>query len=1029
VEGALMAFGSLFDDIAVEETKPSKKVRKTREPDPNKPAKPKKVKTQKEDQRGCEFCPLNEVKGIKKILGEVTGKDLAIFAQSPGPDENEEGRELVGESGRWFWRELKKVGLHREDFDLQNSVRCFPAEWSEGSYNSYLKMRSPSAKEIKCCSLHTDNALTKLKARQILVLGQVAAKALLNTRSLPLQKIFWDERLNARIYLVDHPAFFVRGVSAERLKAFREILAVFAKDRQRDNISMSDQFSYVKQLDIRLVLNEEQALEAEKVIREHALAGHRSGVDIEDDEVEGKHIITACGFAPTKNLAYVFVFWHLEQSRGDGGAVKAVAKRILEDPLIKQAYHYGCTDVTKLLELEGIRVPTEAYDHDTNCSEYIRFPDKRAYGLEAIAESRFPEFSGYKNIIIPDLIAAAKDVPPSIQRAPLDAQAKYVKKKGLMKVAVLPLEKLRVYNGTDCILTKRIEVSNKKYVPQALLKLYIDLNHILYRMEPNGPLFDYEQQAKLEAVYPWKANKHLARMREIIGDPKFNPGSHPQVYNAIYSTLQLECPFDGKPNTRKGTLDMLAGVHEFPRLVIEWRQFSKALGTYIEGYKKCADAWNGRLRTKWWSTGTRTGRLSSGGKKSDESGKVVNLQNIHGDAQLQNMMVADQNWRRVYRKTRKLLKTYGLDVLAFWEKQDEYEKALAKAKKSNKPCKLEKPIASSEVTEQISLISQKVERWLEREMPEARVFLQLDYGQVEVRVMAQLSGDENLIADCQEADIHTTVGSRMTGWDPEKIRNDKLTRTRTKNIHFGICFGQSEEGTVRYVFQMSPPGERGKISEEDIRKAYRRYFKRYSGVKQFISHQREFGKENRYVSTLFGMHQPLEIHGEKESDQEYVGDGEGKRGSWWGNQAINGPVQGTAHQLLVCGLVNVLRQPEKYAVLGGVPVMDVHDAIYFNVRLLDLVEAYERARYLMEQESLATVKSDFPNIDWKVPIVTEAEAGLSLGCRVELEDGKFTVGSFLLDWSRKRRKQLIALDEELTEVTVSVEETSIVTGA
>jgi hypothetical protein len=125
-------------------------------------------------------------------------------------------------------------------------------------------------------------------------------------------------------------------------------------------------------------------------------------------------------------------------------------------------------------------------------------------------------------------------------------------------------------------------------------------------------------------------------------------------------------------------------------------------------------------------------------------------------------------------------------------------------------------------------------------------------------------------------------------------------------------------------------------------------------------------------------------------------------------------VQGSAHQLLECGLVNLRRKAKKYAVLNT-PVLDVHDALYFRVNVLELPEAYAKARYLMEQESLNTVKSDFPAIKWKVPIVTEAEAGMSLGCKIVIQEG-FSVGKLLIDWYCKRKKQNIALNKELAAI-------------
>jgi hypothetical protein len=253
------------------------------------------------------------------------------------------------------------------------------------------------------------------------------------------------------------------------------------------------------------------------------------------------------------------------------------------------------------------------------------------------------------------------------------------------------------------------------------------------------------------------------------------------------------------------------------------------------------------------------------------------------------------------------------------------------------------------------------------------------------------------------------------------------------NCHFGILFGIAKENLYDFVVAMSPPDMQGRITKEEIFAAYDRYFARYSGIARFIQRQRAFGQEHGYVTTLFGMKQALYYHQEVEnnSSEDFYDDSEDdltdadavvKRGASPDNQAINGPVQGTAHQLLTCGLVNCYRKPNRYRILCT-PVMDVHDALYFNVRLLDLPEASTKGKYLLEKESLATLRKDFPDIDWTVPIVTEAEAGLRLGCKVELEDG-FSLGKFCFDWYVKCREQEKALMKDFRkaeEYSASIE--------
>jgi len=936
-------------------------------------------KNTKLGERGCVACSLNKVKGVHKIMGEIDGHDILIVAQSPGPEENEDQRPLVGKSGQFLWTELKAVGIRRTDCDITQAVRCFPATLTEGSYNSFLKMRNPTALEVHCCSVHTETELVAVQAKHILVLGQVAQKAFLQTRSVPTQKIFWSEKHQAKIYLADHPAFFIGGYGAgARLQSFRSTLHQLAADWKNEEVPTSDDFVYLREQDYRLVLTGTQASKAGMLIYKYAKTGRRISVDIEYDIIDGEMVIFAVGFSPKPGLSFIFVCDnpYIEQSVADADCIRNWIRVLLENRSVRKVMHYGCSDA---LAFEKLNVFVKGFEWDTYFADYLGSPDAKKYGLEALAERRYQEFSGYKTIVVSDLMEALPEgtkVPSAVLNGALSAKLKWLKDKGHYHLSRLKPETLRLYNGADADLTKRIEIDTKKNIPQALIQLYIDLSFVLTAMESNGPWFDPWQHAQVDRLYPYLEQKALVKLRDMIDDREFNPGSPQQVYDVVYNRLGLVYPMHkGKPNTQKKTMLMLSREHPFPGAVVDWRKLSKAKSTYIDGQLECALKFGGRLKTKWNATGTSTGRLSSSG--GDDGG--INLQNLHGDPRLQNMCVSDKRWRQVFNAITKILKTSKKE---YWE--------------------------------------QRIEAWIRKYMPDLKTFLILDYGQIEIRVLALLSGDKNLIKDCASADIHTTVGVTMTGWDPEKIRHDKKTRTLTKNIHFGIVFLIAKHNLYQFIKAMDPTFDG---TEEMISDAYDRYFARYKGVKRYMDKQQEFAQEHGYVETLFGLHRTLNVEERHATFDDDFGDDEasviaeavgGKQVSWR-SQSVNTPVQGTAHQLLECGLVNHKRQPEKYAVLGT-PSMDVHDALYYMVNVLDLQEAYRKARYLMEQESLLTVRKDFPHINWTVPIVVEAEAGLRLGSKVELKDDKFTVGGFLLSWYEKTKGQILDLKKQLAEV-------------
>lgn len=991
--------------------------------------KPKKKTKLSVEHRGCKFCPANGIEGINKIKERTTGKSLLIILQSPGPEENEQETQLVGKTAKFFWGVLKKVGLTRSMVDIQYATRCFPADWTEGSFERYLKMRAPSKEEIHCCSLYTDRAISEGKPKLIAIFGQVAQKAVLKTRSLAqYSKTFWSDELQARVYLLDHPQFFIRGYGqGPRYKAWVEALQRLANDYRAiegGQVNLSDQYQSLREQKYITVKTEKEALAAEAVINRNAERKRRITVDVEDDVFPEGRQVFAVGFGVRPGKAYSFFFRHSEIAPVQGKKVFAVIKRILANVKLKKAMHYGCSDEEKLLELGA---PVVGYDHDTILSEYLRFSDLKKYGLDSLVERRYPEFSGYKQIVVPALMKAAQrdfeaqgiKLPAIFRSTSVQAQQKWLEKEKRYHLSLVPLDILTLYNSGDADVTLRIERDNTKHVPAALMRLYVDLGRLLYKMEPQGPYFDYKQHEQMAVIAPLKVKALRRQMKRLLrktrwGKKPFNPGSHDQIKQALYSSrgFGLEFPFDEKPHTKKSALLMLSREHPFPGLVLEWRSAARIVSV-LAGYKRSADGNGGRLRTKWNATGTRTGRLSSSGDKEQKTSDKINLQNIKRDAQTRNMCIADKQWRKFSRAATRLLKRQPA-LLAYWAECSKIEKA---NKKRVGQKKLSLPVASEVVKRAVSWAEHRLLNWVKKNMPNMHVFLALDYGQVEVRVAAQMSGDQNMIRDCAQSDIHTTVGVQMTGWDPDSIKNDEVTRTLTKNVHFGILFGISKKNLFNFVLSMSPPDMRDRISEEQVGKAYDRYFKRYKGIAKFIETQRAFARENGFVTTMFGMVQTVNVTENDQEDEEadLMDDDEvGGRGSYWGNQAINGPVQGSAHQLLVCALANLLRKPARYQRLG-IPPMEVHDALYFRVRFLGLLKSFARAKYLLEQESLNTVKADFPHIDWKVPIVVEAKAGMRLGCIVKVDE-KTTLGGFLLEWYRRNKEQMRDLNKQLQEV-------------
>lgn len=282
------------------------------------------------------------------------------------------------------------------------------------------------------------------------------------------------------------------------------------------------------------------------------------------------------------------------------------------------------------------------------------------------------------------------------------------------------------------------------------------------------------------------------------------------------------------------------------------------------------------------------------------------------------------------------------------------------------------------------------------EILELTTFLAFDFSQAELRMLAEISGDALLIKQFQEAaadpgnplkDIHCQVGHSMTGWDHIKIKESKSTRKVVKNIQFGLVFGKQKKGMYDYVVQKirEIDGEKADltgITREFIEKCVDAYFARYKGVARYMKRMQEQVETDGYVDTLYGFRRQI-----FEDDA---------RDTFMGNQAINTPVQGSAHQLLLIALALLHMKPKTYALLQNV-LMEVHDALVFLVKVRDLPAAFLQGKHLLERGVVDYTERHFKR-KLKVPLLAEAEAGFCYGTCVEYS------GEPLDEWLAKWRK-------------------------
>lgn len=512
-------------------------------------------------------------------------------------------------------------------------------------------------------------------------------------------------------------------------------------------------------------------------------------------------------------------------------------------------------------------------------------------------------------------------------------------------LADAPLKTLVQYNGADAILTKLIELDTRDHVDKRLVSIYIGAGLQLRRMESMGPLLDQEHFAEAVRIIPEKVKSLATEIRQMADDPELNPNNPKHIAQIMYDRLKLPTldklgdDYSGDPvdayNTREETLSIIhqATGHPFPKAVLDYRRYSKMESTYLMGYRRSAEMNNGELHTKWFLTGAVTGRLRSGGTKEGHKG-VVNLQNLHGSPFLQNLLVSDLSWRT---------------ILQF---------------------------AGGEIPEEVL---------------DLEAFLASDYSQIEVRMLAENSRDPKLIqAFADGKDIHCYVGTTLNpAWDWDTVKKDKEIRRFVKECHFGIIFGLDEIGLFYYLKAKGVDTTPEKAAE-----FHREYFREFDGVARFIEAMRAFARKYGYVETIFAF-------------RRWIGTYDAERDRWYQdfedretnpeNQAINTPIQGSAHTLILAALALIALFPKRYEYLQK-PIMEVHDAIVFRSKVRDLPEGSKQLKKLMEADVPEFLAKLYDRV-LSVPILSEGSAGFRYGVMIDYEGGPLE--KFLMDWKAK----------------------------
>ena len=222
------------------------------------------------------------------------------------------------------------------------------------------------------------------------------------------------------------------------------------------------------------------------------------------------------------------------------------------------------------------------------------------------------------------------------------------------------------------------------------------------------------------------------------------------------------------------------------------------------------------------------------------------------------------------------------------------------------------------------------------------ILMAADYSQIELRVIASMSNEENMIdAFVNNQDIHTMTASKIYNVDPENVTREQ--RGNAKTVNFGIIYGVSAFGLSQQT----------DLNRSESKVMIDNYFSNYPGLKKYMSDQIDFARNNGYVETIMGRRRYLQ----NINSQNNMLRSSSER------NAINAPIQGSAADIIKIAMININSELKKQS-LKSKMLLQVHDELVFDVHKSEKDQIKDIVKTTMESA-----------VKLKVPLKIDLEFG------------------------------------------------------
>jgi DNA polymerase-1 len=439
----------------------------------------------------------------------------------------------------------------------------------------------------------------------------------------------------------------------------------------------------------------------------------------------------------------------------------------------------------------------------------------------------------------------------------------------------VPLELATPYSAEDADISLRLYELLRPRIDEAGMKALLDdvetpLVEVLAVMEDNGIRVDPDVLDEQKAALAERIDILRDQIHEAAGGA-FNVDSPKQLAEVLFTNLGLPVVKRKKtgPSTDVEVLEKLAEMdgidpvaQKVPVLMLEYRQLSKLVGTYLGNLKDSIHLGDGRVHAQFHQTGAATGRLSS------------------SDPNLQNIPIRTEVGRQIRK----------------------------------------------------AFVAEP-----------GHVLISADYSQIELRMLAHLSGDPRLTeAFKQDRDIHAAVAAQVFGVPLDEVTPEQ--RGNAKMINFGIVYGITAYGLARRVES---------LDNESAKQLINGYKQRFSGIDSFLDKCIDKAQTDGYVATILGRRRAIPEIGSSNGQTRQLGE----------RLAINSVVQGSAADLIKLAMVNLHRR----IVSESLPMkmlLQIHDELVFESPADKADEAAAIIRHEMEHA-----------MDLSVPLKVDIGAG------------------------------------------------------